>query len=241
MNKNEFLDQLSLLLSDISYDEREEALNYYKEYIEDAGPENEDTVLKELGSPDDIANQIKNSLSNKSEEENKRIGFNAPERFGQSYNSYDQSTESSQDNHKTFNKNFSIQKNISRQKMHDYLILAIIAIALISPIILPFVGPLIKLLIIAIAIMFGLVIGFGAVSVTCLVGGIIIMIVGIVFAIHYPLIGFVLIGSSFILISIGLLFLALTVWYTKYALPAIIGFVRRSLQSFKRKNKEAHV
>ena len=79
MNKNEFLDQLSLLLSDISYDEREEALNYYKEYIEDAGPENEDTVLKELGSPDDIANQIKNSLSNKSEEEKKRIGFNAPE------------------------------------------------------------------------------------------------------------------------------------------------------------------
>lgn len=240
MNKNEFLDQLSLLLSDISYDEREEALNYYKEYIEDAGPENENTVLKELGSPNDIANQIKDGLSNKSEEENNRIDFKAPERFSSSNNNFHQSTDNSHGNQKSFNNNYSVQ-NINRQKRHDYLILAIIAIALVSPFILPFASSLVKVLLVAIAIIFVLVIGFGAASIACIVAGIIILIIGIASMIHSPLIGFAIIGSSFIVVSLGLLFLVLTVWYTKSALPAIIGFVRRSLQSFKRKNKEARV
>ena len=240
MNKNEFLDQLSLLLSDISYEERNEALNYYKEYIEDAGPENEDAVLKELGSPKDIASQIKDGLSNKSESESSRIDFKAPERFNSSNNDFGKNTDNYKDNGKTFDNNYNMQ-NINRQKRHDYLILAIIAIALISPLVLPFVGSLIKILLAAIAIVFGLAIGFGAASIACLVASIIIMVVGIVLALHSPLIGFALIGSSFIVVSIGLLFLALTVWYTKSALPAIVGFVRRSLQSFNRKNKEAHV
>ena len=51
MNKNEYLDRLSKLLADISYEEHEEALSYYREYIEDAGIENEQRIIEELGTP----------------------------------------------------------------------------------------------------------------------------------------------------------------------------------------------
>ena len=234
MNKTEFLDQLSHLLSDISYEEREEAINYYKEYIEDAGPENEDTALKELGSPNDIAIQIKDGLSNKSEQDNSRIDFKAPEQRTTSNNNSDHG------NDKSFTDTYDVQ-NINRQKRRDYIILAIIALALISPFVLPFVGSLVKVLLVVIAVIFGLVIGFGTASIACLIAGIMLMIIGIVLAIRSPLIGIAIIGSSLIVVSIGILFLVLTTWYTKTALPAIIGFVRRSLQSFKRKNKEAHI
>ena len=55
MSKNEFLDQLSILLSDISPEERDEAIAYYREYIEDAGLENEEAIMEELGTPEEVA------------------------------------------------------------------------------------------------------------------------------------------------------------------------------------------
>ena len=59
MSKNEFLDRLFGLLSDLSQEERDEALAYYREYIEDAGLENEEAIMEELGTPEEVAAEIK--------------------------------------------------------------------------------------------------------------------------------------------------------------------------------------
>ena len=59
MNKKLFLDELHRLLSDLPPEERNQAIKYYEDYFEDAGPENEQAILKELGSPQELANQIK--------------------------------------------------------------------------------------------------------------------------------------------------------------------------------------
>ena len=62
MNKTEFLEQLERLLWDISCQEREEALDFYRSYFEDAGEENEAQVIQELGSPGKVAAIIKADL-----------------------------------------------------------------------------------------------------------------------------------------------------------------------------------
>ena len=59
MNKEIFLRELRRFLADIPEEEREQALTYYEDYFEDAGPENEQKVIQELGSPIDVAKQIK--------------------------------------------------------------------------------------------------------------------------------------------------------------------------------------
>ena len=59
MNKKLFLDELHRLLSDLPPEERNQAIKYYEDYFEDAGPENEQAILKELGSPQELADQIK--------------------------------------------------------------------------------------------------------------------------------------------------------------------------------------
>ena len=59
MNKKLFLDELHRLLSDLPPEERNQAIKYYEDYFEDVGPENEQAILKELGSPQELANQIK--------------------------------------------------------------------------------------------------------------------------------------------------------------------------------------
>ena len=62
MSRWEFMRQLEELLSDISPSEREEALQYYNDYFNDAGKENEQEVIKALGSPGQVAQIVKDGL-----------------------------------------------------------------------------------------------------------------------------------------------------------------------------------
>lgn len=57
MNKQEFLHQLELNLR-IGGDEMAEVMSYYSEYFEDAGPENEQAVIAELGDPVELAKKL---------------------------------------------------------------------------------------------------------------------------------------------------------------------------------------
>lgn len=74
MNKTEFLEQLERLLADISRQEREEALDFYRSYFEDAGEENEAQVIQELGSPGKVAAIIKADLEESREETREEHG-----------------------------------------------------------------------------------------------------------------------------------------------------------------------
>ncbi len=62
MNRIGFLRQLEELLRDIPDNERREAMEYYRNYFEDAGPENEEKIIEELGSPAKVAESIKKDL-----------------------------------------------------------------------------------------------------------------------------------------------------------------------------------
>lgn len=64
MNRKEFLEQLERLLWDIPESERKAALEYYEDYFEDAGVENEGKVIRELGSPGKVAAIIRADLEN---------------------------------------------------------------------------------------------------------------------------------------------------------------------------------
>lgn len=83
MNKNEFLRQLEQLLSDIPECERREAMEYYQNYFDDAGPQMEAKIIEELGSPQEVAASIKKDL------------------FGENYGKYDFVKETKQQENKT--------------------------------------------------------------------------------------------------------------------------------------------
>lgn len=58
MTRDEFLSQLRKNLKRLPKEELEDVLSYYSEYFDEAGPENEQSALEELGSPARIASQI---------------------------------------------------------------------------------------------------------------------------------------------------------------------------------------
>lgn len=58
MNKQTYLAKLAQLLAPLPEQERQDALNYYEEYFDAAGPEAEDATATELGDPADAARKI---------------------------------------------------------------------------------------------------------------------------------------------------------------------------------------
>ena len=61
MKSAEFMSELDNLLSDMPEDERKEALEFYNDYLDDAGVENEESVIESFGTPESVAKEIKNS------------------------------------------------------------------------------------------------------------------------------------------------------------------------------------
>lgn len=55
MTKDEFLIRLRTLVGDLPPEEREDMMHYYTEYFAEAGPENEQQVIRQLGSPEQVA------------------------------------------------------------------------------------------------------------------------------------------------------------------------------------------
>ena len=83
MNKEGFMSQLESYLADISAAERDEALQYYSDYFEDAGPENEQSVIQSLGSPREIAENIKAELRGEVIPTTANAGDHAIAKYGQ--------------------------------------------------------------------------------------------------------------------------------------------------------------
>jgi uncharacterized membrane protein len=72
MSRIDFINELESLLSDIPIDEKEEALQYYNDYFEDAGADHEEEIIKELVSPQRVAAIIKAELdANSADRENR--------------------------------------------------------------------------------------------------------------------------------------------------------------------------
>lgn len=63
MNRAEFMSRLAALLQDVPPAEREEAIQYYNDYFDDAGEGNEAGVIAALGSPEELAKSIKAGLA----------------------------------------------------------------------------------------------------------------------------------------------------------------------------------
>ena len=58
MKKYEYLSELEKRLSALPADARRDALNYYEEYFDAAGTDNEDATAAELGDPAEAARKI---------------------------------------------------------------------------------------------------------------------------------------------------------------------------------------
>lgn len=80
MNRTEYMEELSKRLRPLPKEDYQKAIEYFEEYFEDAGPENEVQVIEDLGTPEFAARQLVTNIAiNNTKEPTKDVkkGLNA--------------------------------------------------------------------------------------------------------------------------------------------------------------------
>ena len=170
MNRKEFMDQLEKLLSDISEDERREALDYYESYFDEAGEAEEASVIQKLGSPGKVAAIIKADLRENSDS----AGTYTEKGY------YDERTEEPGQVPGERTAGRKDRGYRPREKRGSgMMILVLILLVFLSPFLSGAIGGVVGFIVTIILLPFILAFGIGAGVIGLLVGGIVTVFAGI--------------------------------------------------------------
>lgn len=231
MSRWEFMRQLEELLSDISPSEREEALQYYNDYFNDAGRENEQEVIQALGSPSQVAQIVKDGLGeNAGAGEFTENGF-ALEKV-QAASGEQKETGAKKETGAQLQKKTS-QKEQKKDPLPGWaIVLLVIGGIFLSPVILGIAGSAIGIIFSIFMAVIGLVIGLGAAALALYITAIVLVVVGIGIFLESPAAAIGTIGAAFICAAFGVLFMILTVLLVGKLIPAICqgtGYIFRKI------------
>ncbi len=216
MNREEFMRQLESLLQNISPEERKEALQYYEDYFNDAGAENEQNVIEALGNPAKVAENIKRDL------------------YGAGYGGFTYQQPLRNTAVVKYGENSGTEpkkKGLEGWQIALIVILCILA----APMALSIGGGLLGTLAGLIASWFAMMIGFGIAAIAMILISIVLIFVSIQCFAVSPFVGMAVIGISLLVCAFGILFLMLTVAMAGIATPAIfkgIGFLFRKIKGW---------
>ena len=201
MNRIEYMTELASLLQDIPVEERREAMRYYNAYLDDAGEENEQQAISELGSPEKVAETIKEGLGIFGKEKTE-FQSNDSESVTQDKNQTQWLQQPYQEQ--------NMGKNTWKQKLKDMdpvlriiLIIAIVVIAgpIVLPVVLGIAGAIAGVLLAIIFTILSVIIA----AVAILIAGIILFGVGVVNLVPEAAVGLALVGIGLLLMVLGLI------------------------------------
>ncbi|MBS7303234.1 MAG: DUF1700 domain-containing protein [Lachnospiraceae bacterium] len=226
MNKAMFMSRLRELLADITEAEREEALNYYEDYFDDAGEENEESVIEALGSPERVAATIKEGLNDNtgSDGEFSENGYTS----GNDRNREEVAARTLSSEERGFGK----KKGLSSGTLVLILILCLFALPILGPLTIGVLSAVFGILCAISAVLFSLAI----VGIALVVAGIALFVCGFITLFESPVVGILLMGGALVLAGIGVLITILGIWLLVKVIPPIVrGIVNLCRKPFQRK------
>lgn len=239
MNKIEFLSRLRIALAPLPEDERDAAMVYYEEFFDDAGVENEQSVIAEFGSPEELAKSIveENNRDNPAYSQNnenaadQNVGQYGANTFNNANTAYNYNNASTAYNYNGYNTNPPPVQQ-SGKWSGSQIALVVILLVLSSPIWLGLLAAFVGVVVAMIATVVSLVAALGVCAIAFFIAG----CIGIV---REPAVGLMLIGTSFV--CAGLFPLAIAPLYKLTAKGIVamgrgIGKLFRKLTGREEKN-----
>lgn len=224
MTRAEFMRELEGLLLEISLEERTEALKYYEDYFEDAGPEAEEEIIKKLDTPQHIAAIIKADLAGEGGEGGfTETGYqDSPTRENEVTLSKGQENTQS-DYHTRQNTQYSDRNQNNRKQSNIVLIILLCIFAI--PVGLPLIITAFALAIAVIAVIFSLFAAFFFSGIAFVFAGVVLAAAGIMQLFIYPPGGAIFLGMGLILLGSGFLMTIIGILICSKILPGFIkGF-----------------
>lgn len=226
MNRLEFMGELERLLSDIPDSEKMEALEYYNDYFNDAGVENEQDVIASLGTPEKVAAIIKDGLNDHegTEGEFTEKGFSAYEKKNQD--------EIANRGMSSEDRGFQNKKKMSGGMIALLVIVCIFALPILGPIGIAILSTLFGIICTVVGVLIAVLVAGAALC----VAGVATFIAGIATMFVSPIVGLLVIGVSLLLLGIGILLTILGVWILGKGVPPMVrGIVNLCRKPFNKK------
>lgn len=225
MGQEYFLRELEYLLQDLTEEEREEALQYYRDLFEEAGPEKEAEILHHLGSPGRVAAELRDSLrGNADAGEYTERGYQ-DERFGRDYYAPDHYAKPAVNDVRQREK----QRKKADKRGNGLLLLILflvfglpIAGSIVSAgfsIVIGLIGCVLGIL----GGLFALIFGGFATAAGLFISGIGLIIFGIV-NLTSPAIGMMLMCFGFLMLAAAMLLLIAAKWGCTTVVPGVFRF-----------------
>lgn len=221
MNRIEFMTELAALLQDVPVEERKEAMQYYNDYFDDAGEEEKD-VVKELGSPAKVAENIKKDLGIQTE-----IPGGEAQNAGANHTGAQNA--GGQDNG---------TQNVGAQEQNNHIwkiVLIVLVVIFGIPLLLGIGGGVLGLLAGIIATVFSVILT----AVLVVITGVLAIVAGVTFLITEPAVGLALIGGGLIAGVCGVIASVLLVKLCMIAFPAAGRWIAKMWNKVKNRKKVA--
>ncbi len=211
MDRVTFMRELEKLLSELPPEERSQALSYFEEYFDVAGPEGEAEVIERLGSPRQAARRIIKDLKDDGTDgEYTEAGYTE----GADQEQYQR----------------PVERRMPGRKKPDgksVLVLVIVAAVFCSPIITGIGGGLLGLGIGVLTFLCTLVLGTSISGAALAITGVGLVIYGSVKMASYAGSGLLIIGSGFFCMAAAMLLFILFTLVAFRLLPALWRYARR--------------
>lgn len=227
MNREEYLKRLEELLSDISESERAEAVEFYRSYFEDAGKDQEESVIEALGTPEKLADSIRSGLLDKTAE-----GLEYGEK-----GIFDDDGSCNVTQYHGQGKQSASEHTAGKEKDNGWKIAFFVVLTiLLFPLWAGIAGALFGILIGFVAVIFALVVSLGAIAAAMFVSGVLLFILSVVKCFTAPLAALLLAGISFVFLGLSILSaLLLGVICVKFIPWLIRGFVAICQMPFRKR------
>lgn len=219
MNRQEFMNTLKKKLDCLPSEEKVSALNYYQEFFDDAGEENEQSVISNLGSPDDLAETILKSSGYFIESNKQQDGAAHYEFIPEPEQKNEEIPKPANPYYKHIDDKIPTSKNKSSGLSKGLIILIIIAT---FPIWIGFVAAAFCILIAIFSVLFAL-------AVCLLVIPVATICAAIYFLPIYPLVTVFLIGATLLFVGVVILLFPLIKWFCKgigYCFKGLINCIK---------------
>lgn len=224
MNRADFMEQLKKLLDDIPAEERDEALEYYESYFDDAGEENEASVIRELGSPGKVAAIIKADLKESNE--------NYAEYTERGYEDSRAREDAQMPETRNAGKKDSREQRRAERAERGYhagktkntgiVALILILLVFLSPFIKGAVGGVLGVIVTIILLPFLIIFGIGAAGIALIVGAVIAGAFAVSLFAGSVASGILVLGISCLMMAVGILLVALVAWAAGKVLPKLL-------------------
>ena len=212
MTRQEYMEQLKKYLKRLPKEDYENAIEYFSEYFDEAGPQKEQQVMKELGEPKEAARELLLNLLQESVENDQDI----------------------------VEEKAAVQPEAAsggKKRSPGKIILLAILVLCASPVSLALLVGVLAVLLAVVVTATAVIFSLGITSIAATAGGIVTVGFGATLVLKSAAAACMMIGGGFLMAGIGILAGVLTIYICKWCANGIGRLVNRLVRKKVRKDE----